>query len=104
MDWFMPISLGVIAFGACSLIQKVRIARKKAIMSGAVNNSMDWEEFRMMLETKLAKEARVEWLSAFADRYGAEGRIEEAQLCRDEAARLLNNKTGSPIRFKEIAF
>lgn len=104
MEWFMPVSIGVIAFGACSLIQKVQSARKMAIMSGAVNNSMDWEEFRTTLESKLAKEARLQWLNAFADRYAAEGRIEEAQLCMDEAKGLVDNKAVSPMRFKEIAF
>jgi hypothetical protein len=104
MDWFVPVSLGVIAFGACSFIQKIRNARKMAITLGDVNNSMDWEEFRTTLETKLAKEARVQWLNAFADRYAAEGRIEEAQLCINEAKGLVDNKAGSPMRFKEIAF
>jgi hypothetical protein len=65
---------------------------------------MDWVEFRTTLETKLAKEARLQWLNAFAGKYTAEGRIEEAQLCMDEAKGLVDNTAGSPMRFKEIAF
>jgi hypothetical protein len=84
-------------------MQKLQNARKRAITSGEVNYSHDWEDFRMNLEAKLSKEARIEWLRAFAFKYTSEDRMEEAYSCLEEADGLARNEIPSPVRFNEIA-
>jgi hypothetical protein len=103
VELFVPVGIGIATYAACGLVQKLQHARRQAVFSGALNNSMDWEEFRMSLEAKLAKEARIQWLRAFAEKYLSEERMEEAYSCLEEADGLARNEIASPVRLDEIA-
>ena len=102
-EWYLPVGIGIATYAACGIVQKFQNARRQAVFSGALNSSMDWEEFRMSLEANIAKEARIQWLRAFAEKYLAEDRQEEAYSCLEEADGLEKNKIESPVRLRDVA-